>query len=665
MLGITHIAFAVSITAGNPPALGAVAQPPALCELQAITLGQLPVAPQWQPGDPIYDVPKIASMPPNAGAAWSNAAIADQAVQRSVMGAGSDFGDLLLQADGQGFNGFSPPDPDGAVGPQHFIQSINGAGSAEITVYNKHDLSIATGPFLLETMGEGACVNGRGDGIVLWDHVSERWLLTEFSTAGDLCVYVSSSADPMTSFWHAYTFDTPEFSDYPKFGIWPDAYYVSANESEAVVYALERDAMLTCDTADWQRTVLGDRGGYSFDTATITDWDGDNPPPPGAPAIVMRHIDDEAHAAPAEADSARDYLELWSLTADFDDLNNAGLTLEQRIPIMEFSSNLCGYTTFSCLPQPFGTNLDPIREVIMWRLQYRNFGAYESLLGNMVSNVNPVGAMATPDPAGVRWFELRRLPGEDTWFMAQQSTWSPDMTHRFMGSIAQDGSGNVALVYNVVDGDSTYPGIRYSGKRVWEMPSLFSEPEHLLVAGTERSSTFRYGDYASLRVDPTDECTFWYTGEYNTSVEWSTRIATFRFPECTGTFKSDLIHLDGFSGPDTLGLNLEVLTNGEDADDPPGPAIAAGDPVDWYYFVQNTGTVNLSQILVTDSHGASLVCPDSALKAGQAMICFALGSAIEGQYSTLGVVTAIAWEGSPEEVEIQDSDPSHYLGLPP
>jgi hypothetical protein len=142
---------------------------------------------------------------------------------------------------------------------------------------------------------------------------------------------------------------------------------------------------------------------------------------------------------------------------------------------------------------------------------------------------------------GVRWFEARKT-GAGPYTLFQEGTVSPDNTNRWMSSIAMDGSGNIAVGYNVVS-TTVFPGQRYTGRTAADPPGTMA-PEQVIIDGTASNTSNRYGDYSALSVDPTNECTFWWTGEYNSAGTWSTRIATFTFPnpECV----PQPVHLQGF-----------------------------------------------------------------------------------------------------------------------
>lgn len=511
----------------NPATIvGPVVSDPVIPMVIDVDLRDLPKPHQWKPGDPIREVPRrrYGMVPPYAEPDRLDPllAIQDDAPPRIPM---RDFDMPILNFDGQGFTGVNPPDTVGDVGINYYIQAVNSGGGSVYTIYDKTDGSVAAGPFTLDNLGAGVCTSGAGDPIVLYDAQASRWLISEFAPQGSntLCVYISQTSDPIAGGWFNYSFPTPNFPDYPKYGVWPDAYYVTSNESgPSAIYALDRIQMLAGAAATSQRFTAPDLSGFGFQALTPTDLDGD-PPPVGAPNYIMRHRDDEPHN-PGANDPSQDFLEIYEFHVDWVTPGNSTLTGPTNIAVTEFDSSLCGLTSFSCFDQPGGgSDLDPLREVIMHRLQYRNFGTHQTLVGNLVTDVNG------SDLGGVRWFELRNTGGG--WTLFQEGTYSPDSVNRWMGSIAMDESGNMALGYNV-SSDSVSPGLRYVGRLDDDPLGTMPQGEYILVDGSASNNSNRYGDYASLNLDPEDGCTFWFTGEYNASGSWSTRIGNFRFDSC-------------------------------------------------------------------------------------------------------------------------------------
>lgn len=549
--------FALSFGAGTaravepPTRYGADLISPAVPHVFDGDLRDQPRAPESQSGDPIIEIPKQTYPRPGLPPAGPPEPrldplleLQEEALDETLRSPEQKvFTVPVRNFAGQGFSGINPPDTVGDVGPARYIQAINSPAGTSFVIYDKSGAVLA-GPIALGTLASPVtpCANGQGDPIVLYDELAGRWLLSELAQQGTprLCVYVSRTNDPVAGGWFSFEFVTPEFPDYPKYGVWPDAYYVTTNESSPTVYALDRNQMLAGAAATLQRFTVPSLAGFPFQALTPADLDGPTPPPADSPGYLMRHRDDEAHNVGSN-DPTRDFVELWELSVDFADPMSSSLTGPLNIPVAEFDSNLCGLVDFwaiaqpgaaSCEPPPAPTSLDPLREVIMWRLQYRNFGGHETLVGNFVTDVDG------GDRAGKRWFELRKsVPG--IWALHQEGTWSPDVTNRWMGAVAMDNAGNIGLGYNVaeafLDGllhTDVFPGLRYTGRRAGDPLGVMTEPETTLATGLASNSVQRYGDYSAMSVDPADGCTFWFTGEWNPAADWETRIGAFRFNDC-------------------------------------------------------------------------------------------------------------------------------------
>jgi hypothetical protein len=236
-----------------------------------------------------------------------------------------------------------------------------------------------------------------------------------------------------------------------------------------------------------------------------------------------------------------DAINIWDLSVKWRSTPIATLSLNTQLPTAAFDSIFpCAPTSRDCLPQPGIVNpaqyLDILsyRQRPTWRLAYRNFKNYEALVTNQ-------SVEAAPGVAGVRWYEIRRTG--TTYSLFQQGTYAPsDGVHRWMGSIAQDKNGDMALGYSVVNGVNVYPGIRYTGRLVGDAPGQMTLGEATIIDGTgvQTTTNSRWGDYTSMNVDPTDDCTFWYVNEYYTlagqltsTAGWQTRIASFLLPGCS------------------------------------------------------------------------------------------------------------------------------------
>ena len=512
-------------------------------------LRDLPTAPPWRPGDPVHEVPRrhnphpeklhLDAIPLAPRSARIDPLLALQAGARAGEPQPA-FATPILNFAGQTFGGATPPDTCGDVGKNYYIQVVNASGGGKFTVYNKSSGSVAAGPLFIDQLGSGgACASGFGDGIVLYDSLADRWLLSEFAGGGfHLCVYISQTANPITGGWFRYDFTTPNFPDYPKYAVWPDAYYVSSNEFSPAAYALDRTKMLQGLPATSQRFTAADLPHFGFQALIPSALDGPLAPPAGAPNFFMRHRDDEA-ASPGSADPDHDFLELWQYHVDWAVPANSTFQGPINIPVTDFDSDLCGFFSFFCFPQPSGPTLDPLREVIMWRLQYRNFGPHETLVGNLVTDIDGT------NHGGIRWFELRRSGG-GAWTLFQEGTYAPDAHHRWMASLAIDGAGNMAMGYSV-SSTTLNPGIRYVGRLAGDPLGTMPQGEHTLIAGAGTSSSNRWGDYSSINLDPVDNCTFWYTHE-TASGTWSTQIGAFRFDAC----KPAIVAGSGAGGPDKV-----------------------------------------------------------------------------------------------------------------
>ena len=313
------------------------------------------------------------------------------------------------------------------------------------------------------------------------------------------CVAISTSPDP-TGTYYRYAFSAPQFPDYPKYGVWPDAYYLNTREGDTTLgnYALERAEMLAGNPA--ARVVrFGVGPGYQYGNGLLpSDLDGEDLPPAGSPNYFIGTQDnDGSYGAPIDAINIYEFHVDWGTPA------NSTFTGPTTLPTDPFDSAFpCSGR--NCIPQP-GTSvkLDILsyRQRPTWRAAYRNFGDHESL-------VTSQSVEAQPGIAGMRWYELRGLGGTPAIY--QQGTYSPDtVIHRWMGSVAMDGSGNMALGYSVSNGVDVYPGIRYTGRLASDPLGTMPQGENTLIAGTgsQTGTASRWGDYASTSIDPADDCT--------------------------------------------------------------------------------------------------------------------------------------------------------------
>ena len=453
----------------------------------------------------------------------------------------------MNQADGCG--GCIPPDPDGAVGPNHYVEMVN----SSYAVYSKTGTKLA-GPIHINDLfaplaGSRCAADNDGDPIVLYDHLADRWVLTQFAVNGGngpyaQCIAVSTTGDPTGSFY-VYDFDQPTFNDYPKLGVWPDAYYMTSNEfggtggtfSGAGVFAFERAKMLTGDTA---RMVFFDEGLVNSSFGGMLPSYLDGPPPPAGSPNYFAEVDSQINTPSLGADAMR----IWKFHVDWSNPANSTFGMSGNpdftLPVAMWTPSQCIEAEGTCIQQlgsPY--QLDVIGDRLMFRLVYRNFGDHESLLVNH--------SVIADARVGVRWYEVRDLSTTPT--IHQQSTFAPlDSLHRWMGSAAMDRAGNIVIGYSTSSAAS-FPSIAYAGRLASDPLNDLTQGEATMFAGqgSENVAFYlppvgRWGDYTALTLDPSDGCTFWYVNEYFGSLAetdpgapWQTRIGSFKFPSCTGT----------------------------------------------------------------------------------------------------------------------------------
>ena len=477
--------------------------------------------------------------------------------------------------------GVLPPDTNGdigydpATGTKYYMQSVN-LGFAIWDVTDPANPNLLLGPVANNTMWSGfggICeTNNDGDPIVLYDHLANRWLFSQFALnfPNDFhqCIAVSATADP-TGAWYRYDFQvsTTKMNDYPHFGVWRDAYYMTANQFDgssfawagAGVWAFERDAMLQGLTA---RVVYFDVGSVTLDYGGMLPADLDGvAPPAGTPGFFVEWDDSTWLGDPA------DTLRIWEFHVDWNNPANStfgadpNFTPNYTVQTADVDPNMCNFNR-NCIPQPGGTAVDAISDRLMHRLVFRMWGANNwSLLGN-----HTVDATGT-DVAGIHWFELNW--DGTTWAMAQEGVYAPaDGNHRWMASIAADKDHNIALGYSI-SSTSTFPSVYYTGRLASDPAGQMSQGEGSFVngGGSQGHSSGRWGDYSMMGVDPADDCTFWYTQEYyktDSTATWSTRIGAFTFPSCTAAATGALTGtiIDANTSSPIEGARVEIVELG-------------------------------------------------------------------------------------------------------
>ncbi len=464
--------------------------------------------------------------------------------------------------------GVSPGDPVVEVGANHVIYAVNSGGSGTyFNVYNKTG-TLVSGPTTFGSLAPAgnSCTTDRGDPLIHYDRQAGRWFMLSMDDTG-LCTFVSKTSDPVTGGWWFYRYATPVLPDYPHCGVWNDAYVCGTNEGSQAgteIYAFDRANMLTGATARAAQrfSSVANLSGYGFQIMTPSTFYGSTAAPAGRKQVLARHNDDEAHAG-GSANGTQDFIDLYELNIDWTTPANSGITTLPRIAITEFNTWFRDYSTFATVPQPGSTSrLDPIREVLLNQLVYRNLGTHEAIVGTLATNQDPARSGTVVD-SGVRWFELRRV-GAGAWTLHQEGTFSPgdSSTHHLMGTAAMDKFGNIGMGYNVTKttAPTKFATLGYTGRTAADPAGVMSLGENEVAVGAAVEGSGRWGDYYQMTVDPVDDCTFWFVGMYRPAGSWQTRITDFKFPACSGATTYSISGTITASGG--AGINGVSVSNG-------------------------------------------------------------------------------------------------------
>lgn len=440
---------------------------------------------------------------------------------------------------GQGATGSFPPDTDGDVSHEHFIQVVN----SKYNIYSKDGTKLL-GPLDLSTLWDNlpGPWNGTNDGdpIVLYDELADRWVITQFSvftpTKYELFA-ISATSDPLGSYYlYAFSFDM--MNDYPKLGVWIDGYYATYNMHNngfqgARITVVERNKMLAGDPD--AQMIEFHRSNQS--SVMPADIDGSNLPSAGEPCPIM------------DIDNTTLQVKFYNFNTDWENPGNSSLTLAATINVTPFyyldntNQGVGGFVT-----QPGTTQkLDGLGNMIMNRLAYRKFDSHESMVVTHSVKVNSGSGVLR---AAIRWYEFRK--NSNNWELYQEGTYAPDDNHRWMGSAAMNALGDIAIGYSVSNSQDIFPSIRYTGRRAGDPLGQMTIEEVELKHGTSNQNHWRWGDYACMNVDPADDSTFWFTTEYN---GWKTWIASFNLGEISAP-----VCYAGFD--DTICSNNQFETQG-------------------------------------------------------------------------------------------------------
>ena len=475
----------------------------------------------------------------------------------SFLGYDSDDNESLLGVR------WRPPDTNGDVGVDHYVQWSNKG----FKVFRKSDGSLLAGPVAgnaIWTGFGGACeVSNGGDPIVLYDHLADRWLFSQFTATefadGHQCLAISQGSDPLGPYYlYDYVFDS-QLNDYPKLGVWADratssgtswggqsGYFLSTNKyslslgvtvfANASVLAFDRDAML----GGSPQAAVVDFGDLPCDQECYfsllpAHLEGFTLPPAGSCSLFVQAFDDETWGT----GQGEDGYQFWQACMDWTDPAASRLEIGPRVSTAEFDSELCAFDP--CVPQPStGTRLATLSNYTMNRfaVRYLDRSPWPAGLAGVVSHTVDLGA----DRAGVRWGRFS-LPSLDGIVLEDTGTYGPeDGLHRWMPAIGIDAVGPLGVVYSR-SGTQSFPSVYFAGRYIGD-PSGTLREESSCIDGTgvQTTSDGRWGDYASVSLDPVDQCTFWMTNEYVESTgdfDWDTRICTFEFAGCVSFLFGD------------------------------------------------------------------------------------------------------------------------------
>jgi hypothetical protein len=432
----------------------------------------------------------------------------------------------------------NPSDDSLGVGLNEIVQIVN----SRMAIYSKQGARYAEtgnvlfGPVITNTLFAGfggPCEKLiSGDAVVRYDQLANRWLfvLPIFRRPPDqpdapyaMCYAVSTSPDPMGSYYR-YQFNRPLFPDYPRPAVWSDGYYLPTSTGDTVIQkhvcAADRSKMLQGQPATEQCVVID---GVNF--LNCADIDGLRMPPAGMPNIVMAAAGTQLHDQFED-----DGIYAYKLSVNWNDPAKTHIDGPEKMIVAPYHY-LCNGQLSRCVPQPnTEVRLDSQGDKLMQRLVYRNFGRYQSIVASHSVDTRAGG--------GVRWYEFRIDKGGSSRLL-QQGTYAPDGNFRWLPSIAMDRKGDIGIGYSF--GDSTiYPGQRFAARLAGDAPGQMTLHESVTAEGqASQTNTLRWEDFTTLDIDPSDDCTFWYVGDYLKAgaENYSSRIAALRLPGCSGKRK--------------------------------------------------------------------------------------------------------------------------------
>jgi hypothetical protein len=477
----------------------------------------------------------------------------------------------------------APSDENIGVGPKHVVQTTN----TGFRIWDKAGNPLVPPKAIKSLFSKlgGVCATfERGDPIVLHDRLADRWIISQFDFADANkapffeCIAVSKTSDP-TGSYYTYAFQTPtetppnptpgpgqNFPDYPHMSTWIDGYYMTVNQFDRSkpsgqfngmgAYAFDRSKMLVGNpTASFIYFNLN-LSSHPEGVASVqpADIDGFQLPGTGQPCPFAYEISDEYEIPPFNVDGIR----MFNFHADFTVPANSTFTERAESPVAldpydprspEFE---VGSRAEIQQPAPANGTSDSYNAIdyhLMYRLQYRRFGANENLTSAFMVNISGVQpTTAATYQAAFRYVQLHTTTLGGAYSKFDNATFAPDPivpdggNDRSLPSAAIDNQGNLAVSYSISGRTAGIPpSLRYAGRDFnaagFPMAGLSGEQTLFAGTGVQIGTSNRWGDYQSLQVDPVDDCTFWTTNQYynttNLTFNWRTRIGSFKFPTCT------------------------------------------------------------------------------------------------------------------------------------
>ncbi|MEI6489062.1 MAG: T9SS type A sorting domain-containing protein [Bacteroidota bacterium] len=498
--------------------------------------------------DRLYRMPQKFKFSVNDGEEYGE----DPSVRQTSMGNRQSLGPLVNWA-GQTGNAY-PPDPTGAAGLNHYVQAVN---LTTFKIFNK-TTGAASAAVSLGSLWNPA-VSNYGDPIVLYDKYADRWFISQFGQGSPNKIYIaiSTSSNPNGTYY-TYTFTSSEFPDYLKFSIWDDGYYMTSQQTTDKVFCFERDKMLAGNPAARSISV-------NFNTGTVSGFyiplpaDADGVlPPAGTPLPFFSYYDNAWGGG-------NDAIKVWSMSVNWIPTTPTAIITNSPTVINTSAFDASYNIAWNDIPQPIHSQrLDGLGGVCMFRAQWRKWATYNSVVLNFAVQIS-----SNPIKRGIRWCELHQDQITNQWSLYQEGTFAlSDATNRFMGSIAMNGEGSIGMCYAILDSlNGISASLAYTGRLASDPLGTMSFAETVAIAGSgAQTANNRFGDYSHTSIDPSDDVTFWHTGEYLVNGGVATRIYSFKLPLGNGIAEnnSENTIINAFQQGYSLIVNATQLPNADE-----------------------------------------------------------------------------------------------------